>query len=592
MTLDPSLTSEQLYALAMQRTDLLSEIKEHPNCYPELREWAETHEVQLLEQTPQTNADTRAYKTGYPGAQSLATPDVPVPTPSKTVQLPHNAPKEPRSKIVTALVVSVVIASLIATGLWVTVFINKGKASYGYGALVANVRPIPEDGAVIASAAAKDTTYSIVLVNNDDSEKPIPQAHIIEMREGKKEAAIKAKLAKPMPQILANPYRVLCDSVDGLACPHAQTPKKKHLSIQFDHDTQFTWNGKNNHWVCNGQTFEARYLFGVIEGYVIASSSDGTVVNVTSEGEDDDATGDTQPPSIETPVDSISAFELGTGKVAWKQELDRSGFVTVTDSSITVIDAATTNGDSQSQGDDTTDVFTQQQLGTDELTQEQALARAEALIENADDGQIYELVPAKKEQANNQSASPSTREVSEDESPQQETDAIRRFDFRNAEFVIHHFEQGDNIPVQLQDGVASTPDNNYGEDDVRIDVTNLNNRDAPEGEDILYGDLNGDGYEDALVALQVLWGNNYSISYYAWMWDPSTGEPHQVPNSAFGSLRCNTWMINPQIEEDGSVTFEEKEMQEGDYCAVGPSGSQMKRIIYDEQTDSFFPADY
>lgn len=122
--LDPNLSSQQLYALAMQRPDLWSQMHDHPNCYPELRAWLVQAEAAMqAQQAQQVAAQAQAQSAPLaqyaPETQAATYPpaNVQVPVqPHGAAQPQHTPQRRKINRKRLAIVVIVCVVALVAVG--------------------------------------------------------------------------------------------------------------------------------------------------------------------------------------------------------------------------------------------------------------------------------------------------------------------------------------------------------------------------------------------------------------------------------------------------------------------------------------------
>ncbi|MDO5747747.1 MAG: hypothetical protein Q4P66_08855 [Actinomycetaceae bacterium] len=597
MALDPNLTAEQLQTLAAQNPDLHADIVKHPNCYPDLETWINAQGTVDLRAAHTTNPkpiETAANGQSAPAqlspdahSQSLPTAEAQVVTHTHTAgnpqtvatapdamlsspiiaeaspaTPPNSADKTPAKKskkaarkrqIHVLITIVAVLAAFMALGSGYMVGLyyfkdkpgtpakNAAPTSYINGVITANEHTAPDDAVVLASKSSADVVYSLVISHKEGE----AAAHIMETKHGSNKSAIKAKLAKPLKDVLADPYATLCGEVDGLKCSPAAkkaAPQGKQDStsdggndtggamIELEKVGTLTWSPDSAQWSADDVTFDANLIFGEVDNLVIGTQKCG------------DYAGQAVTASI--PVKSITAFEADTGKPAWLKQLDTPGFVSISNNIITITDALVSDEEDLSANN------------FNGLSDEEAIDVAKKILEGANAAKVYELAPAEK--GKGQTSKPEATK----EAPVKK-DAIRDFDFGNTEWNTAEMPiprpsttvlltNGQYIPSDIP--VTNPALDDLFKDNPEFDMTYPYDDQKPS---IQYADMNGDGYEDALVP--IIWvvpggGNMFADMRVAWLWDPSTNSPQQVNKPVTSTTKDYEQWKTVTLEPDGSVT--------------------------------------
>ncbi|MDO5747750.1 MAG: hypothetical protein Q4P66_08870 [Actinomycetaceae bacterium] len=416
--LDPLFTASQLHQLAIEHPELHKQILDHPHCYPELATWI--HNYSAAVQSQNISMPNQATAQALPSGTQATHPS-PIQAdytpsdaqPSQSTNLPqanHTAPRPSSGKRKDLKIAIVVIAAiaLIAAGAG-TAFLftqntpEKAKTSYGFGVVTSNAHNVPESGAVLASKAAKDMVYSLVIINSEGE----AAAHVMETKHGQKKSAIKAKLAVPLKDILADPSAALCSQVKALACqPAAKKDNAKNNSeaetiITLEKAGTLQWNPDSGQWSHDDTVFDANLIFGEVDGLVIGTQKAGSHA------------GNSDPSAI--PVTQITAFDTKDATATWSKDLDNPSYVSVSNGVITVTEAGAIPDNSDA-------------LFNENLDNKDAIKAAETILEKAKDAKIYELVPAAKGKAESTQGGAEKEEAA----PPKQRDGIKQIDFANA----------------------------------------------------------------------------------------------------------------------------------------------------------------
>lgn len=125
------------------------------------------------------------------------------------------------------------------------------------------------------------------------------------------------------------------------------------------------------------------------------------------------------------------------------------------------------------------------------------------------------------------------------EGPKPDARAIRDFDFSTASW----FDTPRDAPVTL---TGSKPVGSIGTGQYSLG-------DKP----VAYGDVNADGYEDAMANLTRIEGNGLSQIWYIWLWDPAKHAAIQIHDPIAEMARCAT-VVSKVAAVDGAFRITEK----------------------------------
>ncbi len=134
-----------------------------------------------------------------------------------------------------------------------------------------------------------------------------------------------------------------------------------------------------------------------------------------------------------------------------------------------------------------------------------------------------------------------------------EAKAIENFDFTSAEWY-------DARSRQMLDASASSSRDSWWQVDT-----------GTKGNPVQYGDLNGDGYEDAVAWMTAGEGNGYWHYAYVWTWDPEQGTAVQSPYPVTDDASCGNATKQLDIDaESGEITVA-RLIRYGEPCSELPT---------------------
>lgn len=89
---------------------------------------------------------------------------------------------------------------------------------------------------------------------------------------------------------------------------------------------------------------------------------------------------------------------------------------------------------------------------------------------------------------------------------------------------------------------------------------------------VFYADVNGDGFLDALAALQRVDGHAYAIGHYIWVWDPTQDKPVQIRDLVAMQVSCGDYVTKIKSTATAFVLTERRrEYGSTASCAEGGS---------------------
>lgn len=160
-------------------------------------------------------------------------------------------------------------------------------------------------------------------------------------------------------------------------------------------------------------------------------------------------------------------------------------------------------------------------------------------------------------------------------------DDIKKFDFMNATWQLPAIWDDTPTEVKLKDGKYMVPDEIDGG---MWPIWRMVDDDGKSYEP-QYGDINGDGYTDAIVP--ITWGKNGSVRtstfYRVWLWDPKKKTAVSLKNSVAVFETCTEVPDKIKIEGKDSIFVSGKTMREGDGCAATPQEPFERTVKVDEQ---------
>ncbi|MBD3689839.1 hypothetical protein H8R18_01120 [Nanchangia anserum] len=323
--------------------------------------------------------------------------------------------------------------------------------------------------------------------------------------------------------------RVLEDPRAALCQEVNNLPCQARTAEQID---GWTWDPADLLWQKNGKRLMADIVYGEVDGVVLGAST----TSMVGDGQQD----------RDAPVNEIMAFDPDSGRILWTKRYDHPVIFS--------LDGERIAGVTVRYGDD-----------GDQPQQT--------------NNHMFELVGADAADSEAVSAPLQT------DSGSQPRDAIRAFDFGNATWKM---QEGDDAihTCHFVDGTCS-PDDETGAISPEIPALEVNSHNGG----IIYGDVDGDGYEDAVVALSRDFarygGNAWQVEYYVWLWDSSRHEAKNVLTPLASSGRCG-----PRIREvrivNGLVEYTWQDEADGDSCASGPSGAMNTARVRVRARDAAF----
>lgn len=102
----------------------------------------------------------------------------------------------------------------------------------------------------------------------------------------------------------------------------------------------------------------------------------------------------------------------------------------------------------------------------------------------------------------------------------------------------------------------------------------------------MYGDINGDGFEDALVTLAQTGQMENTERTYVWLWDPATNAPRLLPDTpVVENLRCGYTISGFKVTDAGEVVVAGYEAGPSDACADPRRIPFEQTWVYDSAAD-------
>ncbi|WP_052589201.1 serine/threonine-protein kinase [Luteipulveratus mongoliensis] len=139
-------------------------------------------------------------------------------------------------------------------------------------------------------------------------------------------------------------------------------------------------------------------------------------------------------------------------------------------------------------------------------------------------------------------------------------DAIKTFDFANATWTAGIANGQKRIPLKSGKHVVSQPGSITPPVWELFKSTELDQ----------FGDVNKDGYLDAVRTVSVLEGSAFHISTYVWLWDPQRRTAVQIEQAVAEGSRCGNWPKSVRVSP-GKVTVRMGIKSESESCADDPA---------------------
>jgi hypothetical protein len=100
---------------------------------------------------------------------------------------------------------------------------------------------------------------------------------------------------------------------------------------------------------------------------------------------------------------------------------------------------------------------------------------------------------------------------------------------------------------------------------------------------IVYADVDGDGFEDALAALRRVEGNGLSEIWYVWRWDEEAQRPVQVLDPVAESVRCGAEVSAVAADESTFVITERRrDLADIGTCDATPPNEVTRTIALED----------
>lgn len=454
--------------------------------------------------------------------------------------------------------ITVILILVIAVLSYVLYSLTIGqKATYSYGVVKVDERPLPDQSIVLSSALSEDGTQLHNLIARVAGDAASYVIETVSMDPDKtQEAAVETQIDVPDPQRpLKNPRQTLADGLQSTS--HLSTVNPSDRRVSFG-ERQFNWDDTARTWNCGAARFDADVLYGIVDDIVIGTQHAP------------DFTGRADGYSI--PTAEVTAFNLETGNPVWAYALDEPGYVSIAGNTIAVSEVPAT-----------IDIAASQIFEGDEY-----MSYLEAVAADARGKSVYRLEPSRtdltsSEQAVSALAVPQFLPINRH--------AIRDFDYRNATYALH--DQFDGLTeLTLTDGsmylTQPPPDDSWDILYPESPRTILRDPDTPNG---YYGDFNQDGYEDLMVPLMhstsVYGGNGWLVEFIVFVWDPAKSEPRQLEHPAFVSERCGVRHTDIDVQPSGEIFATATTEGPNDVCASGWTIPHTVRYEFDPAAEIF-----
>ncbi|MDU0968402.1 MAG: hypothetical protein E7A79_04825 [Actinomycetaceae bacterium] len=488
-----------------------------------------------------------------PEASGSIPPVPPVPPPP-----PPSGQRGHRRRSTAAIigVVAVIVIALVVCGVWWVT--DSRKPSFAQGVESHASASLPQGTVSLALEQTEDSIYSLSYT----SKKSLI---VFEKKRGATVARhSRYRVRTSVKETMRDPRRTLCQTVTSIHCVN-HVVKQRYGVVAWD-DSAHRWKAKSH-------PLSFVVIVGEVDGVVIVGQAATVPASTNS------------PLPSETPVSAITAYRADTGKALWTKVFAKPAVVNVGGGNIAVVLGAA--------GRD--DVVPDPEAALDEIAGQQVNSK------------IVELVPASGKKSEAQAPTvippspapslaahspkhgqPSPSASNASSSPQatpKDARAIRSFDFGNAQWrfpkVPAVFEADPILAEEptnfrLRDGqhlVSSSadPSSVISPSDPDIYLPGPDVPDVPT----LFGDIDGDGYEDAVVFLLLsnypTGGHAYETQAYVWLWDPGAKTARQLPSAVIDAPSCGAEYASLDIA-NRAVVVAWNERSDSDPCADRASG--------------------
>lgn len=353
-------------------------------------------------------------------------------------------------------------------------------------------------------------------------------------------------------QVFDDPHNRLCTVATNAHCPVNQNAH--HRSVIADDSHTFELSMKDSYWHLDDKTFDADLVFGLLDkDLMLGAKNTDAIIGLSPEGS--------------TPVNEVTAYSIDSTEPVWNLKLDGMSLVAANKKFAAVVACDNLAADKDS-------VW--------RMGQAMSEHSVEAFLGKDNRCQVQEIVPAKRGEA--KSKPPETTDKTDYEQ-------ITKVDFGARTWVVpNNVETG--TTAELKDGKYVIPRVPAGVDpsgyDLSKPIWSIGAQGFNDGDDkkpIIYGDINGDGYIDALVPITYSEAYRHSEEWknyvYVWFWDPQKNQAVQYQQPLTTSARCGDQYVSFHFADIGRVEATKKVWKSSDKCGSGPSGDELVVFKYD-----------
>lgn len=552
--LSPQLSANELRELAKKSSLYHEEIIKHPNCFPELVDWIRTYGDFIPAVIVEDD--------GYMAEETETTEPEEDAKEAKREESYADARAGTKQLLLFALAVLLILALAGAiVGMWylkshsgaqnAQEIIQETRPDFTAGAALGRKIPLPAGQAPLVSRIDRKTGDIYILTVSAKAETLLGQ--VIKSNVLSKDEWASTDVSADANTLVSHPYEVLCSAVPVLDCDGEQLSKVREFAPNADQT--LTYSLDDLMWHLDDQVIDASMFFGALDSdLVLASKGLTQYVGIGLPGQ--------------IPVTEVSAISLNNGKANWRLSLDEPAFVTSGGNYAVALRCPKLEVDPAA-------IF----AGKTPLS----AATVEKFLDTKASCSMQEIVPATAENAD-------SRVAIGDEVP--DRTQIKGKNFDDSEWKVPNntetpsditLSNGQYLLTSLPEDMVSGTHVDLSKPVWEVGAEGF----AEGGAKAVFGDINADGYLDALVALKHsnLYRSDpdWTVFVYAWVWDPATDSAKQLPSLVAVSARCGDHYTNFHFTDPGVAAAKGKRWVNTDTCQGGPSQDLDAIFRYDEQ---------
>lgn len=346
-------------------------------------------------------------------------------------------------------------------------------------------------------------------------------------------------------QIFDHPTGRLCSIARKAKCPVNENTH--YQKVPVDDTRTFDFSRKDSYWHLGDKSYDTNLVFGLLDKNMFLGAQHSDALIGLS-------------PANSTPVDQVTAYSIDSTKPIWTLKLAGMSLVAAHQKYAAVISCDNLDFDRDSLWKD-----------GPAMSQKQV----KKFLSQNNRCQVQEIVPATGE---------AIKSTLPDKTDKTDYAQILKADLGSRAWTVpNNTETG--TEAKLKDGKLFIENVPEGVDSSGYDLSKpvwsyggTDFSDDGKNSPIIYGDVNGDGYIDALAAIthsdEYRKSQDWNTYVYVWLWDPQKNEPVQYVKPLVVSARCGDQYSKFKFTDVGEVTVTEKAWQPTDTCEAGPSTTE------------------